>query len=103
MGLYITKKKLPKPGGFLWLQIDSEGEVRECSGMTSWPIGTAIEVSGFGRLGDLDDLYDKMSVLSDNNGAHKDANPDDSMILRDSALYLIENTDAIIPASKEDE
>lgn len=62
-----------------------------------------VEVPPHGALGDLEALYKKMIALSDNNGAHKDAHPDDSVILRDSALYLIDAADTIIPADPAEE
>lgn len=53
---------------------------------------------GHGRLGDLDELFEKMYHLSDNEGTNKDSRADDALILRDSACYLIEDATTIIPA-----
>lgn len=53
---------------------------------------------GHGRLGDLDALLEKMYHLSDNEGTHKDSCVDDSLILRDSACYLIDDAPTIVPA-----
>ena len=57
---------------------------------------------GHGRLVDGDDLWNRMSYYSDNEGAgdgHKDddVNP---IILRDSAMEVIENAPTIITATK---
>lgn len=51
-----------------------------------------------GRLGDLDKLYKKMEHYSDNEGAT--GYQDDTFILRDSVLYVIEDAPTIIPAEE---
>lgn len=65
------------------------------------PYYEAIELPDHGRLIDADALWERVNSYSDNEGAHKDAKMDDEMISRDSALYLIDEADTIIPASKE--
>lgn len=58
---------------------------------------------GHGRLVDGDALWNKMSCYSDDEGAGVDYSNDDvnPIILRDSAMEVIENAPTIIPADKE--
>lgn len=51
-----------------------------------------------GRLGDLDELWDKMSKYTDNEGAKMPFGYEDFMIHRDSACELVEDAPTIIEA-----
>lgn len=54
--------------------------------------------SPHGRLGDLDELWDRMYNYIDNEGAKMPFGYDDSLIHRDSACFMIENATTIIEA-----
>ena len=51
-----------------------------------------------GRLGDLDELWDKMYNYIDNEGARMPFGDNDFMIHRDSACELIEDAPTVIEA-----
>ena len=51
-----------------------------------------------GRLGDLDELWDRMYKYSDNEGAKMPFGDNDFMIHRDSACELIEDAPTVIEA-----
>lgn len=51
-----------------------------------------------GRLGDLDELWDRMYKYSDNEGAKMPFGDNDFMIHKDSACELIEDMPTIIEA-----
>ena len=51
-----------------------------------------------GRLGDLDELWERMLKYTDNEGAKMPYGDDDSLIHRDSVCFMIENAPTIIEA-----
>ena len=51
-----------------------------------------------GRLGDLDELWERMLKYTDNEGAKMPYGDDDSLIHRDSVCFMIESADTIIEA-----
>ena len=53
-----------------------------------------------GRLGDLDELWDRMYNYTDNEGAKMPFGDNDFMIHRDSACELVEDAPTIIEGSK---
>lgn len=52
------------------------------------------------RLIDADELWEKMYRYSDNEGAKMPYDNDDSLILKDSACFLIENAPTIEPEQR---
>ena len=59
------------------------------------------ELPPHGRLGDLDELWDRMYNYIDNEGAKMPFGDNDFMIHRDSACELIEDTPTVIEAEGE--
>ena len=82
------------------IRIDPNGEVYVYDTYPTLLLRAFTLPEGHGRLGDLDALFERMYHLSDNEGAHKDSNVDDALILRDSACYLIEDAPTIVPAER---
>lgn len=57
-----------------------------------------VDLGKHGRLIDADELWNKMSNYTDNEGAKFPFGDDDSIIHRDSACFMIECADTIIEA-----
>ena len=71
-------------------------EVRSTKRLDGCPLVELPEKHG--RLGDLDELWERMLNYTDNDGAIFPYGDDDSLIHRDSACFMIESADTIIEA-----
>ena len=103
MSILIKGMEMPK-GRPVCVVIDAAGQARRYDlnndRYADDNLFEAVSVPPHGRLIDADALWEKMHHLSNNEGAHKDSAVDDSLILRDSACYLIEESPTIIPAEE---
>lgn len=114
MGVYIKDMEMPKNcrecnfcneinfEGYLWFDFycrarDKSFDLDKNEDKPNWcPL---VEVpTPHGRLGDLDELWDRMSKYTDNEGAKMPFGYEDSIIHRDSACELVEDAHTVIEA-----